>query len=687
MSARKTAFIFILLVILFSHSFPQETPDFLRPIREYTVYDPATEGELTYIVDDTSATFRITIPEKLKEEVYEGEEGVQEEVLYSNFYDAVVDAEYPVLPSFELCGQRGKFFDDGMYACVEVNLEEGVDKLPGGKPGFIKGGLQNLLTVEGEVPDFAESGWKGAVVYLATAVLLGGYELDEEVPDEIVDSAEDEKEKFLESPFFSKPLGFYNWSPELQTIYTRDKWLQKSFFLSRREDFLTAYFIAYAFFNDDELEKQHKFLLQTYSRLTNELTTVSVPYILKILGVDMGILDSNKFERIYEDVANKGLVFSLVPLSRSKEIDLARKMEGRPIAGGNLMDELIKAIKSGEVSLKPDEDSGWYEYQQYALETFLTVDECVEGEKLSMNDKYVERLEEAFRSMLTQARETHIKQLEKLGETSAEPEPFEIDISPELSLEPLPTYYKRVGEGYEFLDWVLNNIFTDEEMNRVCGLREDGKLADKSLSEDLNWIYKLFLGFYIESSKNIGLTPDLYAGELDIAEESLQLAKNWLKNWKDDPLMKKDIRVIVPLGPVDEQMSALDNWAVIGLRRVVVEVEYESKPEVKFLNTSREIYPTFLSKTYTILVPVFTEVITPGSEPLTREEFRTVCDRYKTRKEIIKALEEGEGINPDGTTTLFGVSGRIWIFSAIGVVVVIIVIVIILVLRKRYRGE
>jgi energy-coupling factor transporter ATP-binding protein EcfA2 len=45
-------------------------------------------------------------------------------------------------------------------------------------------------------------------------------------------------------------------------------------------------------------------------------------------------------------------------------------------------------------------------------------------------------------------------------------------------------------------------------------------------------------------------------------------------------------------------------------------------------------------KEYVIPVQVFAEV-TLGPKPLTREEFRKICDRYRTKDEILSALSRG----------------------------------------------
>jgi hypothetical protein len=105
------------------------------------------------------------------------------------------------------------------------------------------------------------------------------------------------------------------------------------------------------------------------------------------------------------------------------------------------------------------------------------------------------------------------------------------------------------------------------------------------------------------------------------------------------------------------------------------------------LNTDRVLNPTFESKDYTILVPVFSEVTTPGKVPLNRDEFRTICDKYRTKEEIIRALQKGEGRNSYLKNNLIWGFSNVWFFSALGVILVVVLIVIILIVRNRRRRD
>ena len=73
---------------------------------------------------------------------------------------------------------------------------------------------------------------------------------------------------------------------------------------------------------------------------------------------------------------------------------------------------LIQAVRSGELDLAPGADAGWYDYQLYALETLLLPERGPESQNLLLTAGYKKKLIETFKSILTQTRETHVKQLD-----------------------------------------------------------------------------------------------------------------------------------------------------------------------------------------------------------------------------------------------------------------------------------
>jgi hypothetical protein len=663
-----------------------ERPDPLAAVRVYTAYNWETGGEFEYVVDDSTATFKLTVPEKEVFEVYD-DAGAEKPRLYSNFVDAAGACDYSILPSLELCGVRGKFFDDGMYAAVELELENGTAKLRGGKEAFLLALAEVLNEKYKASLKPADSPYRSALVYVVTALVLGSR--DGTVPDElnlnpiILEEARAGADKFVRGdPLRSKPIGFYTWRPELSRIFTRDRWLQRKFYSEDDGELKTALALADAVTSDAALREQHDYVVETYSRLTNPFAGETVgDYISAVPDPAKALVDPAAFKAAKEKLAGEGRTFALFPASRSREVDLCNKLEGFPLLEGNLMDVLIDEIQAGRLTLEPDRSSGWYEYQQYALEALLTPDKLPEGKKLIMDKRYRERLEEAFRSMLTQARETHVKSLD-IAEAGAEPE-IEIDVRPAFSAEPIPTYYVRVARGYGFLRSVLGNAI-GERIAETYGLRENGTAAD-ALDAELAAIQELYYGFYLETCANIGLIPDLETGEVENPVAAVRAAEKWLGGWRDDPLMSQDIRVIVPIGPTGD--GRLDCWAVLGVRPMNIVVSYGEEPSV-LTEAPVELIVNYAPKSYSILVPVFAEVILPAEEPLTRDEFRNVCDRYDNKKDIIEALEEGAGPGPSpgpGGTTKIIVIAAAALCLVIAVALIGLVIFLVFARRRRWR--
>src|SRR5205085_10419804 len=117
-------------------------------------------------------------------------------------------------------------------------------------------------------------------------------------------------------------------------------------------------------------------------------------------------------------------------------------------------------IRAGRVSLAPKADSGFYDYQQHALEALLTADKNPEAAKVAFGPKYLKRLEEAFKTGLAKARETHAKQADVVGATSVHLPPTK----PRLFVEPLPTVYLRYGAIYDYLERQVLPLFPEASL-------------------------------------------------------------------------------------------------------------------------------------------------------------------------------------------------------------------------------
>src|SRR5262249_17198798 len=136
------------------------------------------------------------------------------------------------------------------------------------------------------------------------------------------------------------------------------------------------------------------------------------------------------------------------PPSRAHETDLVTKLYGnRPIPDGfSLVDEMIRRIRSGQIQLKPTEQSGWYDYQTWAIEPLVVPERTPEATHLQATESYRKQLVELFKGILALTRETHIKQLVVPMAGAAAPglpKRPEIHIRPDLTVEPLATFYRR----------------------------------------------------------------------------------------------------------------------------------------------------------------------------------------------------------------------------------------------------
>lgn len=110
--------------------------------------------------------------------------------------------------------------------------------------------------------------------------------------------------------------------------------------------------------------------------------------------------------------------------------------------------------------------------------------------------------------------------------------------------------------------------------------------------------------------------------------------------------------------PVMSSGSRVRNWAVLGVRLIRVSAEYAVPPliydlpkprrrtvdvDVGAVNAAFESGSGLVDKQWDdteYLLPVYAFAeIERGPEPLTREEYRSICSRYETEAEIIAALK------------------------------------------------
>jgi hypothetical protein len=566
-----------------------------------------------------------------------------------------LDKDVSFFPSIETVNGKLKKFNDGLYAGVELALENGISDFPS-KPDFLNKVSVKLNDLEKDVSKTGIAHINSAKVYIAVALKLSNV-ADIPFSSEILKEA-DSVINEMDKDFFLQPMGFYTWSDELKMIFKRDRYLQNyhdDIDPYTEETVGKAVALALAITADPDLETEYDQILGVYSDLTNPFADIPVTalksYIIGIESLDevssiaKSFLADNPPEYIEPSCNNH---FALIPASYSKETDYFQSITCRPdYAGGiNFMDELIAAIKNGKINLEPDDDSGWYDYQSYALETLLLPERGEENNNLLLTKAYKEKLIESFKSIMIQNRETHAKSLE-MGSSdrmAIEPKPF--DIYPKLPVEPFATFYLRNARAYRFLNTALTAITGVDFMDEVKVHYEKGE-SDFSLSDGLRYMTRLMYGLSFIAADSVGAKMTLLEDELSKSEiEACRTdAHNWLAEWTEDSDIKTDPRVAVPV-QYDYYENTVTYWAVIGVRiiRATTEFHKDFLPEIVKIGGDGEEswdckFREFLPHDYYMMIEKSAEFTVDMDKPvLDRETFRALCNKGTTEKEILEEL-------------------------------------------------
>ena len=97
-----------------------------------------------------------------------------------------------------------------------------------------------------------------------------------------------------------------------------------------------------------------------------------------------------------------------------------------------------------------------------------------EAARVEFSESYAKHLLEVFRGILALTRETHVKQLEFPAPTHTfpgRPRVQPLIILPNLSAEPIVSYYRRRAKGYSFVREVLAKHFGEEALARMHRLQ------------------------------------------------------------------------------------------------------------------------------------------------------------------------------------------------------------------------
>lgn len=590
------------------------------------------------------------------EPVGEDEQAVND-LLFATYKDAVTYARtnrMRLVPSVQMVDQKAKVFADDFYGSIERYLQNSAPVLGGGKKALFGALLQELV---GRYDGSAA--YRDAAARVATGLRLGAVPV-RDLPAGVAKSSASMEKAFLASAIKSKPIAFYAEAEDLSAIFRQDRFYQGNLGLE------AVGVIAKVFAEREELRRQYGAVLKTYARLTNPPARFSVddaadyPDLLDTPAkLREALMSSGKWRDLQKRGAGRdlgGLSIQLLPYSTSKENELFALLYNASgeLPKGNIMHALIQAVRSGMLDLTPDEESGWYDYQIHALETLL-VPECgQEGEKLFLSEKYKKRLIEAFKTILTKKRELHAKQVGLVMSREGGGPPEDFVIAPELSLEPMATYYLRTARGLRFVSNALTAIHGEESLGAVA--LSNGRTLGESVEE----MIALFYGLYLQVCDDIGMKPVLLGDEmpLEMRAASRKTATAWLRDRDSDPCYESDVRFIVP-GLSNQSGSQVRYWMTCGVRLAKLKAEYVKRPRVRFVDKEsgelveelapdsssgrlKEVPLPYKYEPTQVWIPVEVFAEASGSaEPMTRKEFRELCNGCRTKDEIIAAVGGG----------------------------------------------
>jgi len=517
------------------------------------------------------------------------------------------DAEFV---SASILVAKAKQFDDGLLAVVEYLCQKGTESFVS-KRKLLQRVAESLkgLSKEKEINEKSLNYCRGFIVAAAN---LGGQQLAE--TKEVQIQADQIKSDFLSKQPQSEPIGFYTWTKDLSKIFQQDRLLQKNIDGDDKIRLLTK-----------GLSKDNNTLAayKTYLSFVEKLTDPFPPEYC----------DLSKFQDI-----QKKKKYSFFPPSQAHETELIKRLYGnRQIPDGfNLIDAFIQKIQEGKINLAPKEDSGWYDYQVYALEPFVNHGSMPEAKKLYFGNRYKQELIDLFKASISLTRETHIKQLEVPKEEESDPLPS-IKIYPELSIEPIATYYLRRAKSYGFVRKLLESTFGNSALKNAHRLTASGEVS-KSLSQEIFDMESLFYGAYQIVSQEIGMTMQLQERGKQEKEADEKYAREWIRKFIDDEDVGTDNRMMVPVF-YDELREKTKVWVVLGYAVKPLSIWYSQKPKVTVTDAGgkkAEADLEFESMRQSLIYPVSAEIYV--NKILNRSEFRSLCDRYKTHSAILKAL-------------------------------------------------
>ncbi|MCC7528960.1 MAG: hypothetical protein IT342_10585 [Candidatus Melainabacteria bacterium] len=510
--------------------------------------------------------------------------------------------------SASMLAMKAKSFDDGLYASVDIMAHEGVSTFAG-KRHLVAEVVKRALA-----RNAADT--SAGLQILAAAAQKGGSQIN--LPPALQNHVEGMIASF-DSSFMSKPLGFYAWTRELVSVFQHDRLLQQK---TEDEKFLSVISVLK---NSNELKQAYFAYLNLISRLTNPLTNVGLATALSS-----------------PEWTPRNDSLSFFPTSRSHETSLMESaFKGDEKVEGSLIDELLKRVKTGQLQLKPTEQSGWYDWQLYALEPLAILDRMPEAKHLHASAKYKKRLDDLFKGLYALTRETHVKQLSMMVGSA----PPRLTLTPELRVEPLPSFYLRRASSYAFIRFTLEKIFSSAELSSVKRISPESE-PTMNLWQEMAYMEDLFLGAHAIACDDLGMAPfsDMVGVDAARLEPARKVFREWALYPHGDPDVSRDARMMVPVSV--DVLGRVQVWCFLGWSTMKLVANFDAGNFGRLLSVKPDGTEGVVDSSgcklygasYYAAYPIMAEIWISQSNVMIRSDFRAFCDRFTSEKEIMENL-------------------------------------------------
>ncbi|MHB2019156.1 MAG: FHA domain-containing protein [Candidatus Xenobia bacterium] len=534
---------------------------------------------------------------------------------------------FPILPASApvhlmpagLLGHKARLFNIGLYAALKKAAQEGAGDFPG-KATLLNRVASFLSSMEpGRAGNVAET--------IFGAMVVGGF--DFEVPRPFESSVIKRVAEFLADDANAKPISFYTLSEELKAIYQQERMLQQPL---RGPEAISS--LSAAIHADHGAREAYDKWVRLCIQATGQSQQRNLASLIDAL------------DRRETPLPPDGQLTFFPAYMTHEEHLIGRLLGTLPVPDPQVGEELIRQIRTNTATLTPTDQSGWYDYQTWALEPLLSQEKMPEAAHLHLADTYRRHLQDMFKEQLMLTREVHHRVEGAAAPRKAPPAlhgntPV-VEITPQLTVEPCVSYYLRQAVSYRYIRAVLQGAFGLQALEEMRRPTLHG-VASKSLYEELIEIEALFHGAHVLACEQLGLIPDesQKVGSTDgTAMDGARVAA-WVGNLDGDDDLGQDTRIMIPMH-YDNKHHKIKVWCFLGWASRPIRFYFFEQPGASVHDSANrkilegDVKVVFGEAEHTLWYPVTAETWVE-SVP-TPDQFRLHCDSHRQAADILSNL-------------------------------------------------